>query len=55
MQRIARLDRRHLAGWPDRLVLLERIDVRRVGDRIIDFANYGIGLLRETGRRQQSD
>ena len=42
-------------GWPDRLILLQRIYVRRVGDRIFDFAIDGIGLLRACCRNEEQD
>ena len=46
-QRVARLYRRRLrAGRAYRLILLQRIDVRRVGDRVGDFAFDRTGLLR---------
>ena len=51
-QRIPCLDRRQLTGCrTHRLVLLQRIDVRRVRDRIFDFAIDRIGCLRR-GRCQ---
>ena len=46
-QRVARLYRRRLrAGRTYRLILLQRIDVRRVGDRVGDLAFDRAGFLR---------
>jgi hypothetical protein len=54
VQLIAGLNRRHLArGQAHRLILLQRINVWRVGNGVLDFAYYGVGLLRGRKRRKE--
>ena len=56
IQRIAGLYRRNLAcRWTHRLILLQWINVRCVGDRIFDLAIDGIGLLSECERGKQEN
>ncbi len=40
---------------PNRLILLQRIYVRRVGKRVLDLAIDGIGLLRARCRNEEQD